>query len=315
MDVLMYIGILVVSLAGLLKASDWFVDSAEKIGLSFGISPFIIGVTIIAFGTSLPELASSIAAMYDGKSSIVIGNVLGSNITNITLILGIVSVVGGSINLGRDVMGKDVMNIDIPLLITSAGLLWFIVYDREVSIFDAILLLLALVIFLAYSFKSDENEKKDKQKEKASAKSYFLLLLAGIGVYFGAEYTIFAIDNLSQLAGVDPSIIALSVLALGTSLPELIVSITAARKGSTELAVGNVLGSNIFNTYAVMGIPAFFGDIEITDNAINFSLPFMVTITLIFALMCLTKKISRWEGLMLLLLYTFFIGQLLSKVI
>ncbi|MEM9888917.1 MAG: calcium/sodium antiporter [Bacteroidota bacterium] len=309
MDVLLYVGILVISLSALLKASSWFVDSAEKIGLSFGISPFIIGVTIIAFGTSLPELASSIAAMYEDESSIVIGNVLGSNITNITLILGVVAVVGGTIHFT-----KDVMNIDMPLLLTSAGLLCFVVYDKNVSIFDAALLLVALVIFLAYSFKSDDEEKLEST-EKASIKSYLLLLVAGVGVYFGAEYTILAVTSLSKIAGVDPEIIALSVVALGTSLPELIVSVTAARKGRTEIAVGNVLGSNIFNTYAVMGIPAFFGELEITDNALGFSLPFMTVITVIFAFMCLSKKISRWEGMMLLLLYVFFIGQLMKDVI
>lgn len=309
MSALALFGILVVSLAGLLKASDWFVGSAEKIGLSLGISPFIIGVTIVAFGTSLPELASSIAAVFDGESSIVIGNVLGSNITNITLILSLVAIVSGKI-----VFQKDVMNIDMPLLITSAALLCFVVYDQEVSIFDAVLLLVGLVIFLIYSFKGDEEEKAERT-EKVGIQVYGLLIVAGAMVYFGADYTIFAVTGLSKIAGIDPEIIALSLVALGTSLPELIVSITAARKGRNEIAVGNVLGSNIFNTYAVMGIPSFFGELEISDTALSFSLPFMVVITLLFAFMCLSKRISKWEGWMLLLLYVFFVGQLLKDVL
>lgn len=309
MDVVLYLGIFVVSLTLLLKASDWFVVAAEKIGLSFGISPFIIGVTIVAFGTSLPELAASIAGVLDGESSVVLGNVLGSNITNVTLILGVVAVVGGTIHFQ-----KDVMKVDMPLLITSAALLYFVVYDRRVSYFDAILLLIALIIFLAYSFKGQEEEKGERTP-KVGIKTYLLVVVAGILVFVGAKYTIFAVTKLSEIAQIDPDIIALSLIALGTSLPELIVSVTAARKGRTEIAVGNVLGSNVFNTYAVMGIPRFFGELEITETALDFSLPFMVVITLLFAFMCLSKSISRWEGMLLLLLYVYFVGELLKNAL
>lgn len=298
---------MIVSLAGLLKASDWFVDSAEKIGLALGISPFIIGVTIIAFGTSLPELAASIAAVFDNESSLVLANALGSNITNVTLILSLVAIIGGGI-----VFEKDMMSIDIPLLITSAALLCFVLYDLHISIFDAFLLLGGLAIFLIYSFKGDENSER-KVKEKVNIRYYLLVLVSGVMIYFGAKYTIFGITKLSEIAEIDPDLIGLTLLALGTSLPELIVSITAARKGSTEIAIGNVLGSNIFNTYAVVGIPAFFGDIEVSQNIMGFSLPLMVTITLLLAFMCFSKKISRWEGWMLLLFYVFYFGQLLTN--
>ncbi|MEM1325637.1 MAG: calcium/sodium antiporter [Bacteroidota bacterium] len=310
MPVLVYVGILIVSLAVLLKASDWFVAAAERIGLSFGISPFIIGVTIVAFGTSLPELASSIAAVLDNESSIVLGNVLGSNITNVTLILGVVAVVGGTIHFR-----KDVMNIDMPLLLTSAALLTFTIYDRVLSLFDAFLLLSGLVIFLVYSFRSKDEEEAEEERPKVTFKSYLIVIAASALVFFGAKYTIFAVSELAARADISPEVIALSVIALGTSLPELIVSITAARKGRTEIAVGNVLGSNIFNTYAVMGIPPFFGQVEITESALQFSLPFMIVITLLLAFMCLSKKISRWEGMMLLLFYAYFVSELLKDAI
>jgi len=309
MEMLTYLGIFVVSLAVLLKASDWFVDAAERIGLSFGIPPFVIGVTIIAFGTSLPELASSIAAVLAGEPEIVIGNVVGSNITNVALILGVVAIVGKKIQLE-----KDLMKIDMPLLLGSAALLWFIVSDQQVGLLEAIILLVGLVVFLAYSFQDDENLPSEILVT-SSWRDYVQLLAGGTLVYFGADYTILGISQLSAAAGISPEIIALSLVALGTSLPELIVSISAARKGQTEIAVGNVIGSNIFNTYAVVAIPSFFGALKIPENVLSFSLPFMIALTALLAVMCLSQKISRWEGWMLFLLYCFFVLELFKNTL
>ena len=148
MDLLIYIVSFIASLATLLKASDWFVDSAEAIGLSLGISPFIIGVTIVAFGTSLPELATSIASVFAGESEIVIGNVVGSNITNIALVLGLTAVVVKKIEIEN-----DLWLIDMTFLWASAFLLWFVLYDLQLNTFECILLLLGLALFLTYSFK------------------------------------------------------------------------------------------------------------------------------------------------------------------
>ena len=307
MDLILNFGIMVASLAVLLWGSDKFVAAAENIGLSFGISPFIIGVTIIAFGTSLPELATSIVAVFSGTSEIVIGNVVGSNITNILLVLGVTAIVGKKI-----VMDHDIMDVDIPMLVFSAFLLFFVIYDLHVNIFEAILLLTALGIFLFNSFKNSSDESSE---HKAGPKDYMLLLLGGALVYLGAKYTIFAVERISEQAGIDPDIIALTVVALGTSLPEVVVSIAAARKGKTAIAVGNVLGSNIFNTYAVMGIPALFTDLTIPAEIKAFSLPFMLAVTLLFALSCISRKINRWEGALFLLFYVFFIGELVRQVL
>lgn len=308
MNILLYLGLFILSLAVLLKGSDWFVEAAEKIGLSFGISPFIIGVTIVAFGTSLPELAASIAAVLSGQSEIVIGNVVGSNITNIALVLGIVAIVGRKIYIE-----KDIMSTDIPLLLTSALLFYFIVNDQHVSILEAFLLLAALFIFLAYSFK-DGSDGEEQIRIAVSWKSYGMLLLGGVLVYFGANYTILAIKELSIIFGISSEIIALTLVALGTSLPELVVSVSAARRGNTEIAVGNVLGSNLFNTYAVLGIPAFFGNLLIPTNVVSFSIPLMVGLTLLLAIMCLSKTISRWEGWMLVIIYGFFVLELFKGI-
>lgn len=298
----------VVSLAVLLKASDWFIDAAEEIGLSLGISPFIIGVTIIAFGTSLPELATSIASVFNGESKIVVSNVVGSNITNIALVLGLVAVIVKQIDLEY-----NIWHIDMPYLWGSAFLLWFTLRDLHFSIFEAILFLVGIVIFLAYSFKSHSDDEVIKQK--AGWKSYFFLALGGILVWLGADYTIEAIRNLSDIAGISPDIIALSAVALGTSLPEVIVSLNAARKGKTSIAVGNVLGSNIFNTYVVMSIPSFFGPLEIPPNVYEFYIPLMIAMTILFGIMANNKKITRWEGVVLLMFYVFFTVELFKAAL
>lgn len=301
----MNLGLFAISLYVLLQASDFFVDAAERIGLAAGIPPFIIGVTIVALGTSLPELASSIEAVLMGDSKIVIGNVAGSNIANIALVLGLVAVVGKQVKVN-----ESIMNVDIPILVSSAFLLWFVVHDQTVSIFEAIVLLGALAVFLFYSLNNNEGE--ETEKTKINGKDIGILILAGIAIKFSAEYTIKSIIQLSELLKIGSEVIAASVVALGTSLPEVFVSLAAIRKGKTDIAVGNILGSNIFNTYAVMGISALVGTLVIPDNVINFVLPFMVALTIMFAVMCISKKISRWEGLMLLIFYGLFMVELFS---
>ena len=307
MDIVLNLGLFIVSLAVLLKAADWFIDSAEEIGLSLGISPFIIGVTIIAFGTSLPELATSMASVFKGASEIVIGNVVGSNITNIGLVLGLTVVVAKEIKLHN-----QIWHVDMPFLISSAFLMWFLVRDSNVSIFEAMIFIGALVLFLIYSLKSDDGEE-DQYRKKISWKSYAWLVVGGVLVWLGAEYTIQAITKLSTLMGVSNEIIALSMVALGTSLPEVIVSLGAAKKGKTSIAVGNVLGSNIFNTFAVMGIPAFFGNLVIPQNILNFSLPLMIVMTILFAIMTISRRITRWEGIILIIFYIFYMVELFTK--
>jgi cation:H+ antiporter len=301
-DLFLNILIFVVSLGALLKASDFFVAAAERVGLAIGISPFIIGVTIVAFGTSLPELATSLAAVFSGSSEIVIGNVIGSNITNILLVLGITAIVAKKI-----VMDFDIMDIEMPLLLGSAFFLYFVLADNHVSLYESLLFLVALTVFLLNSFGQKD---KDVERPAFAIKDFLILIAAGLVVYFGASYTIYAIEKIASQLGVNQDFIALSVLALGTSLPEVVVSIAAARKGKPGIAVGNVLGSNIFNTYAVVGIPSLFGNLVIPESTNSFSLPFMVGVTLLFVIGCISKKISRWEGVMLVIFYVYFIFTL-----
>lgn len=297
-----FIILFVISLAVLLKASDWFVDAAEKIGLSFGVSPFIIGVTVVAFGTSLPELATSVSAVLSGSSEIVIGNVVGSNISNILLVLGLSAVIGNTITIDYDVMQSE-----IPQLLGSVIFLWFALSDLHFSTLEAILFLLAAGLFLANFFKDKEEQEI---LIKATWFDYLKLVGGGVGVYFSADYAIGAIQDISAVAGINTEFLALSLVAVGTSLPEVFVSLAAARKGKHGIAIGNVLGSNIFNSYVVFGASAFFGELTIPPHMLEFSLPFMAAITLLFALISLRLKVGRWEGGLLFLFFIFYLSEL-----
>jgi len=307
LEILIYIALFVVSLTVLLFASDWFIESAERVGAALGIPPFIIGLTIVAFGTSLPELATSIAAVLEGQSEIVLGNVVGSNIANIGLVLGLVAIFVKRIDLEYNLWHNDV-----PYLIGSSFLLYFVVQDHVVSTLDAIVLLIALFLFLFYSF-SDSADKGEKSK--VSLLDIVKLIGGAILVWLGADYTIVAISKLSELAGISSEVIAVTVVALGTSLPEAIVSLKAARKGNTSLAVGNVVGSNIFNTFVVVAIPSFFGSIVVSDQILDVSIPFMIALTIIFSVATNNRKVTRWEGSLLLLFYGYFFIQSFLNVL
>ena len=307
MELFYYIALFVVSLSVLLKASDWFVDSAERIGLSLGISPFIIGVTIVAFGTSLPELAASISAVLQNDSAVVVSNVVGSNITNIALVLGITAIAVKQIDLEY-----NIWHIDMPYLWGSAFLLFLALQDGHLSFAECILFLIGIVVFLAYSVGS--NGKRSDDRPRVEGRHYALLILGGLLVWGGAHYTILGIKGISAIAGIKSEVISLSAVALGTSLPEVIVSLNAARKGKASIAIGNVLGSNIFNTYVVMAIPGLIGDLIIPDKVISFYLPMMIAMTLMFGIIANNKKITRWEGSILILFYALFIIEIFNDI-
>lgn len=302
--------VFVVSLAVLIKSSDYFTDAAEEIGKYFGLPPFIIGVTIVAIGTSLPELASSILAVMGGSSEIVIGNVVGSNITNICLVLGLSAIIGKKMKIAH-----ELIHVDLPLLFGSAALLGLCVMDGNFSFSEALICLGLLVVYLSYTVKSEKSDKEIKKelgkqpKKQISPMTYIGLVISVFFIYLGAKYTITSVVNLSQILNIATNIIAVTAVALGTSLPELVVSLTAARKGKCEIAVGNILGSNIFNALAVMGFSGLFGNLIIPQEILFFSLPMMIVATLLYYFITQDKEITRWEGWMLFIFYIFFIGS------
>jgi len=311
-----------VSLALLVKSADWFIESAEKIGLALKISPFIIGVTIVAMGTSLPELMSSLVAVFKGATEIVVANAIGSNIANIFLIVGISSIIAKSL-----IVRRNLIDLDAPLLIAFTSLFIFSAWDRVIVLGEGILLIIGFIIYLLYTafqgrdsdlkseiveilpLRADRREKKVKQGGLSLA-VFFYLFLGGIGLAVGANYTIEAVLKLSALFNVATSFIAITAVAIGTSLPELIVSAKAAFNKKYEIALGNIFGSNIFNILLVVGIPALIKPIAIDDLTFAIGLPFLVVSTLLFAISSISQKIHIWEGLAYLLIYVFFVIKL-----
>ena len=212
------------------------------------------------------------------------------------------------------------MEADVPLLICSSFLLWFVLVPdadgiARLDIFEAILLLVGMFIFIGYSFSSDGEEEEKVEKTKIPLKVYGMLLVSGVLVFLGAKYTVDSIIELSTILGIKSEAIALSVVALGTSLPEIVVSVSAMKRGKPDIAIGNILGSNIFNTFAVVGIPGLIAQVRgeglvIPSIITDFSMPMMIAMTLLFFFLMLSKSVSRWEGMMLLLFYVFFVVKL-----
>lgn len=311
--------IFVGSLFILVRASGYFTESAEKVGVVFGIPPFIVGVTIVALGTSLPELVSSIVAVLAGSSEIVVGNVIGSNATNILLVLGISAVVGKKLETTY-----EMIHVDLPLFVASAFLLAVTVWDGVFTLPEALLCMTTFVVYLLYASQVERGLESPEEAEgneqsgeetgegrKLERRTLVVLVVSALFIYIGARYTVESIIKLSEAFSIGTEIIAASAVALGTSLPELMVSVTAARSGNQEIAIGNILGSNIFNASAVMGIPALFGTLVIPESILlTYSLPIMLLATLLYVLITQDKQITKWEGWLLIAFYVLFIGKL-----
>lgn len=313
-----WIFVFLISLIILIKAADFFTDAAEKIGLYLGIPAFVVGVTLVTFGTTLPEMVSSIFAVVRNSSEIVAGTVIGSNIANIFLVLGIAVLLSKE----KVKINYDLLHVDLPLLIGSAFLLAITLWDGKFNLSEALLFLMLFIVYLAFNAGKGKNERtkilakevKKEYKEEGGInyKTFLILGLSAVFIYLGAKYTIEAVINLSFAFNIAKEVIALTAVSLGTSLPELIVSITAARKGKAEIAAGNVLGANMLNTLGVMGISGLFGGLVITHNIIVFSLPIMIIATFLYFFITQDKEITKWEGALLIIFYILFIGKILT---
>jgi cation:H+ antiporter len=323
----------VVSLAFLVKGADWFVESAEKVGLALKISPFIVGITIVALGTSFPELASSLVAVLKDTTEIVAANVIGSNIANILLIVGLAAVATKSFL----VVKRSLIDIDLPLLASVTVLFGFILWDGEITRWEGILLLLAFLIYLLYTiFQRGEKLEKvsigsqlpeelptedifevlpsrvDRRKikrpvEKLNPRVFFFLILGVICLTVGANYLIDSVIKLSEILQIGVSVIAIFAVAIGTSLPELVVSVRAAAQKKYEIALGNIFGSNVFNALIVIGIPSLIKNLSVDKITLEVGFPFMVIATLLLIISGISRRVSVWEGSMFLLIYILFI--------
>lgn len=297
-----------IALAVLLLAAKFFTNSAEKVGLYWKLPPFIIGVFIIGVGTSLPELVTSILSVTSGNSEIVIGNILGANIANILLITGSVAFINQ-----KDIkLSQDYIFIDLHYLIGAIILFTIIVIDGVVQPLESILGLLAFIVFSFYMIKGQPDEiesKNEKSKEvsKFPFVEFGIIIFSGVGIFFGADFTVDALSKIAIGFSIPSSIVALTVLSIGTTLPELAVSISAIKEGKAEMAVGNVLGSCIFNLTVIPFLSSLFGTIDVPDTLLSFSLPMMIGSGLFFYLVTQDKKISKWEGILFVIIYILFI--------
>jgi len=310
-----WILVFIFSLALLVKSADWLIESGEKIGLALKIPPFIIGVTIIAIGTSLPELASSLAAVIKGQTELVAANVIGSNIANILLIIGISSLFAKTL-----IVKRDLIDLDSPLLIAVTGIFLFVVWDKKIVLAEGILLIAAFTVYLLYTiFQKRDKIKKpkpdiDKKGKQIDKKVFVFLVLGIVGLLVAANYTIDSMIKIAEIFKIPSSLIAVTALAIGTSLPELVVSVKAAFKKRYEIALGNIFGSNIFNILLVLGVPSLIKPLIVEELIFVVGIPFLVLATLIFVISGISKKIHFWEGLMYVLIYILFILNICGVV-
>ncbi|MGL1892297.1 MAG: calcium/sodium antiporter [Spirochaetaceae bacterium] len=301
-DLLLQIVIFIVGVAILVWASDKFIEAADSIGKFLKLPSFVIGVILVGIGTSLPELVTSIMAVSIGKTEMVVGNVFGSNIANMFLVFGASALFSKSFEIKH-----DIMKTDLPFLLLATGYISIAVMDLNFTFGEGIICLIMLLLYLYRSLKDGSIEELINEKAHIpTAKDWILLILTPIGIYISSKYLIIAITEIAAFIGVGNEIVASTAVALGTSLPELMVTIQAGRKGQNEMAVGNVLGSNLFNILAVMGIPAMMSNLIIPKSIISFTLPMLLMSTLIFMIIAQAKKVYRIYGFLFLLMYVYY---------
>ena len=305
----MFFGLLLLVIGG-----RFIIRSSISLSLKLNLSKIIIGMTVVAFATSIPELLVSINAALNGSPSIAVNNVIGSNIANIGLVLGLICIVG---NMH---VQKSFFSIDWPVMFAFSILLYFIMArDNVIDQIDGILLfslLISFIIFLIIIIRASSKNYNDQSIDNDLAKTtnfkiFLWLIIASLSLYYGSEWLVFGAINFAKQIGVSEAVISVSLVAIGTSIPELATSIVAILKGEKGISLGNLIGSNIFNIGSVLGITAMIKPIVISDSEIlSRDVIWMLVFTVLVLLMALFPYkyiIERIEGFFLLLLYSIFI--------
>ena len=310
--------LLVIGFIVLIKGADIFVDGASSVAGNFKVSKMLIGLTIVAFGTSAPEFAVSVKSLISGSGDIVLGNVIGSNILNILLILGCATMFH-SLNVKNNTVKKE---LPITLLMSTifAVLLSDSLFDNiaknSFTRSDGIVILLFFSVFIYYLISMARNKiDVDTKKQYMSMKKAILFTVIGIiSIVLGSNLVVDNASNVAKLMGISEKMVALTIIALGTSLPELVTSVTATRKGEYDIAIGNVVGSNIFNIGMVIGIPiTIFGGIqEITFNYIDL-IVMILSAFLLFAFSVKDRKIQKFEGCLFLFIFAVYYGYVIYR--
>lgn len=317
---LVYI-LFVVGFIFLIKGADLLVEGASSIGKKFNVSSIVIGLTIVSFGTSLPELLVNLIASYKDTPDIGVGNVLGSNIANILLILGISALINPL------PITKNTYFIEVPFSLTATLLVGFLANaslfgksnDYVISQYDGVILLFFFVLFMGYVYIVSKQKKSEfsteEFKEMAMGKSVGLIALGMVGLFFGGQWVVDGAIELARGFGMSEAFIGLTIIAVGTSLPELVTSAVAAFKKDTDIAVGNVVGSNIFNLLWILGLSAAIKPIpyDVISNSDVFMIIASSTALILAVVVGKRPIISRWEGFFFLIAYFWYITFLIER--
>lgn len=291
---------LIIGFAMLVKGADWFVDGAAGIAARFGIPQLVIGLTIVAMGTSAPEAAVSITAAMRGNAGITIGNVLGSNILNVLIILGLTSLIRPIAVKNSTVKYEIPFTIGVSILLLVLGMT-----GNTVGFGEGLVLWAAFVIYLIYLFRMTKQGGEDEGKiTKRGLPWQVLGLLVGMGlIIWGSDVSVDSASEIARLFGMTERFIGLTIVALGTSLPELVTSVMAARKGNADIAVGNIVGSNIFNILFVIGCTVMITPVAFAENFLVDGLVAVLSAVLLWFFVFINKRLDRREGAAMLLAY------------
>lgn len=300
----------------LLKGADWLVEGASSIALNLGVSKLIVGLSVVAFGTSVPELVASLVSVINGHPSVSISNVVGSNIANIALCLALAALFM-SINIK-----EQTIKAEMPFMILSTIVFTVLLIRDNLFILkwnDGIVFLSLMIIFIYYLVSNakdvikEEFEKEIKGKHKTSV-SIFLVIIGIFSVSFGGELTIRNVVEIARLFNLSETLVGLTIVAIGTSLPELVVSIASAIKGEGEILVGNIVGSNVFNILFILGISSLFGNL--TVDVSNYMVDLLAINLVAFLLLLISlfkKKLTRFDGILFLFIYAIYIGFVMMR--
>jgi len=304
----LWIAIFIFSLFVLVKGADYLLFGAEKIGLASGLSQFVVGITIVAIGTSLPELLTSLMATFQGLNEYVVAIAVGSNVANIFLIIGLAAILAK-----RLLVKKELVNLDLPILSIATALFLVMVIDGKIEFFESVVLLMAYFTYIIFSifYKSDRTINL-KHKPKILLLDILVLILGIVGLCVGSKYLIESTVEISSILNINPTLITITIVAIGTSMPELIVSVKAAMRRQSELAFGNIIGSNIFRVLFMVGLPGLFSTLKIDSQTYSVGILFLIISTLILVISATTRRISRQEGSLYVIMYAVFVAKLFN---
>lgn len=300
------ISILILGLALLGIGSSLLVEGAASTAIMFAVRPVVVGLTIVSLATSAPELLVSFVAAYKGSVGISIGNILGSNVINIALVLGISAVIRPV------VIKKQIIRIEIPYMIFISFVFWLLCLDSNIGRMDGFILILLLIVFLIYGVITAKDKNNNNCIGKSSHfrifKNIFFIIAGIIMLSLGANFVVQEAISIAEKIGLSQTFIGISVVALGTSLPELATSAVAAAKGESDISVGNVVGSNLFNICLVMGVVGIFNPMQIDRNLHYFQFPFMIFICLVLGgIAYFNQGISKRTGFLFITLFVAYI--------